>query len=270
MHVNTRSDSQAFSTFRTRHASFGSAAEKKSQGQSVICARGHTLEEVNEAAHSAIVERWAEQSRRGWRPRRGCTVSTPSSNHPAPSGTFLRAPRKLLCRDRKRIPGLVKETGTFRSVTREMQLEWECGRRTRDDKVEVLVLDMAYRNAESVDALQDEIFRPRPSQVADGVEELHHPKPQVSRHVRQFNQQTRRTVMYVPPIKGSAIWVWNAEIPTNCTVLKVQPAKSRQRFSSFDGWRVRPQRTKRNWTRRCTRRREKSTKSRCRRRGNGQ
>lgn len=34
------------------------------------------------------------------------------------------------------------------------------------------------------------------------------------------------TVMYVPPISGSAIWVWKAVIPTNCTVLPISFRKS--------------------------------------------
>ena len=31
----------------------------------------------------------------------------------------------------------------------------------------------------------------------------------------------RRTVIYVPPINGSDTRVWNAEMPTNCTVLQL-------------------------------------------------
>ena len=156
-------------------------------------------------------------------------MSTPSSNRRALSGTFLRVRRKPLCRDRKRIPGLVKrkKEPKFKvSHTRAAARVGICGRRTRDDEVEVFILDMADRNAKSVDALQDEVFRPGPSQVADGVQELHHADRRVSRHLHQVYQQAqhRRTVIYVPPMRGSAIWVWNAEIPTNCTVLEVQHA----------------------------------------------
>ena len=84
------------------------------------------------------------------------------------------------------------------------------------------------------------------------------------------DQQPRyiRTVIYVPPIKGSAIWVWNAEIPTNCTVLKSPAGKVSSAFSRHPIFGERDRkRTRRNWTPRCTRRRGESTKSRCRRRG---
>lgn len=33
------------------------------------------------------------------------------------------------------------------------------------------------------------------------------------------------TVIYVPPMSGSETRVWNAEIPTNCTVLIVKEKK---------------------------------------------
>jgi hypothetical protein len=56
-------------------------------------------------------------------------MSKPSSNRRALSGTFLRVRRKPLCRDRKRIPGLVngKRNRSSESVTRELRLEWEDG-----------------------------------------------------------------------------------------------------------------------------------------------
>lgn len=56
-------------------------------------------------------------------------MSKPSSNRRALSGTFLRVRRKPLCRDRKRIPGLVngKRNRSSESVTRKLRLEWEDG-----------------------------------------------------------------------------------------------------------------------------------------------
>jgi hypothetical protein len=35
--------------------------------------------------------------------------------------------------------------------------------------------------------------------------------------------QYNLTVMYVPPIRGSDMRVWNAEIPANCSVLVQTP-----------------------------------------------
>lgn len=55
-------------------------------------------------------------------------MSTPSSNRPALSGTFLRARRKPLCRDRKRIPGLANRGGRNRiegQSHERLRLEWE-------------------------------------------------------------------------------------------------------------------------------------------------
>ena len=39
--------------------------------------------------------------------------------------------------------------------------------------------------------------------------------------------------MYVPPIRGSAICVWNAVIPTNCTVLPMSYLLSRKTAKTY-------------------------------------
>jgi hypothetical protein len=74
----------------------------------------------------------------------------------------------------------------------------------------------ACRDGEHIDRAEDEGFGPRPAEIRDGIEQLGSVQP---RPIRLPNKGTRLTVIYVPPMSGSAICVWNAVMPTNCTVL---------------------------------------------------
>lgn len=103
--------------------------------------------------------------------------------------------------------------------------------RTGDDEVEVLVLDVTDCDTEGIDAFQNEEFGPGAAEVADSIQKLQEPAGTFSSRASRRKegkapaksaercQKRGPAVMYVPPINGSAIWVWNAEIPTNCTVL---------------------------------------------------
>lgn len=68
----------------------------------------------------------------------------------------------------------------------------------------------AVARGEDVDGTKDERFGQGTSEIGNRIQQLHSAK----------SSGLRLTVMYVPPISGSAIWVWNAQIPINCTVLR--------------------------------------------------
>ena len=101
-----------------------------------------------------------------------------------------------------------------------MSKSWSC------DVVEMsftfdkdFIFDLRYfagSDSEEVDSLEHKPFRPRSSQVGKSVQEL----KEDLHALEQFPMTLAEglTVIYVPPIRGSEMRVWNAEIPTNCTV----------------------------------------------------
>jgi hypothetical protein len=90
---------------------------------------------------------------------------------------------------------------------------------------------VAGRHGEMIHPFEHKVFRPRSSHICKGVEELYH----ISHEVRDRKITISPTVIYVPPIRGSDTLVWNAEIPTNWTVLCEQWDKCQsQKTPTYD------------------------------------
>ena len=77
--------------------------------------------------------------------------------------------------------------------------------------------DLGYfagSDSEKIDSPEHEPFWPCSSQVGKSIQELN----MFALERLRVTLAGGLTVMYVPPIRGSEMRVWNAEIPTNCTV----------------------------------------------------